>query len=348
MERRRCGSFELELPVIGVGAWSFGGGTYWGEQNQGEVDRIVARALDLGCGFFDTAEAYNDGRSEESLGKALAGRRSEAVICSKISPDHGEPDAVARHCEASLRRLATDHIDLYLIHWPLNSLALRHYSSDQRLQKAPPRLDQTMDALGRLQAAGKVRYIGVSNYGSRQLEELRATGAPVACDELPYSLLARAIEHSLLPLCERSGIGVIAYMPLMQGLLTGRYASADEMPANRTRTRQFRGDRPGSRHGEPGFEQQTFRAIRTIAGLCDGAGLPMERAALAWCIARAGVTCAIAGARSVEQLDQNALAGETRLGEDLLSGLDRATEELKQAMGPSVDLFESSANPRTW
>ncbi|HET6485453.1 MAG TPA: aldo/keto reductase [Spirochaetia bacterium] len=336
MEKRRCGSSGLELPVVGVGVWAFGGGSYWGEQDQGEVDRIVARALDLGCGFFDTAEMYNEGRSEESLGKALAGRRSQALICSKIPPDHCQPEAVIQHCDASLRRLGTDHVDLYLIHWPLTTV------------KNPPRLDQTIDAMRSLQAAGKVRFIGVSNYGPRQLEELRSAGAHPACNELPYSLLARAIEHALMPVCERTGIGIIAYMPLMQGLLTGRYASADDLPANRARTRQFRGDRPGSRHGEPGFEELTFRAVRAIRGLCDQAGMPMERAALAWCAARFGVTCTIAGARTVAQLEENAKAGETRLSDDLLSALDAATDELKQAMGPSVDLFESAANTRTW
>ncbi len=208
----------------------------------------------------------------------------------------------------------------------------RGYAPDARLL-AQPALDDAQDALQHLQAAGKVRFIGVSNFGVQQMEELGTAESPAVCNELPYSLVSRAIEHEVMPFCERSGMGIIAYMPLMQGLLTRRFTSADEMPANRTRTRQFRGDRPGSRHCEPGFEPHTFAAIRTIAGLCDAAGLPMERAALAWYVAHSGIACTIAGARNVEQLEENMLAGEIRLSSDLVAALDRATDALKHATG---------------
>jgi aryl-alcohol dehydrogenase-like predicted oxidoreductase len=347
MQRRRCKSTGLELPVIGVGVWSFGGGSYWGEQDQGEVNRVVTRAIDLGCNFFDTAEAYNDGRSEESLGKALEGRRREALIASKILPIHCHPEGIVRHCEASLRRLNTDYLDLYLIHWPLNPLSLRQYKPEPGAPASPPRIEEALRALEELRAAGKVRHVGISNFGATQLEEVRATGVAVACDQLPYSLVSRAIEHAVLPACEESGIGIIAYMPLMQGLLTGRFSSADAMPAIRTRTRQFRGDRAGSRHGEPGFEAQTFAAVRSIAGICKGAGIPMEQAALGWCLSRQGITSAIAGARSVAQLEANARAGQAPLPAEIVAALDAATEELRLAMGPSVDLFESAAGSRT-
>ena len=332
METRRCGSSGLLLPVLGVGCWSFGGGSYWGPQDQREVDGVVAAALDLGCAFFDTAEAYNEGRSEEALGRALGGRRGRAVIASKISPQHCAGSLVRRHCEATLSRLGTDYVDLYLVHWPIGEpAALAHVLAE-------------MDGLRR---EGKIRHAGVSNFGARQLAEAAALGIPLACDELPFGLLSRAIEWEVLPACERFGAGVLGYMPLLQGLLTGRYRSADELPASRARTRHFRGDRPGSRHGEPGRERETFETVAAIRAIAGREGLPMERLAIAWSIARPAIACTIVGARNPAQLEANARAADLRPAAGLVTELDAVTDALKAAMGRNVDLFEGSAGSRT-
>ena len=123
MEWRQCGDSGLRLPLLGVGAWSFGKSSddYWGEQSQREAEAVVARAIDLGCAYFDTAEGYNDGRSESALGKLLRGRRDQVLIGTKISPANTRPEALRQHCAASLARLQTDYIDVYMVHWPIAS-----------------------------------------------------------------------------------------------------------------------------------------------------------------------------------------------------------------------------------
>lgn len=347
MVNRPCGRSGLALPPLGVGCWSFGGGSYWGEQEERDVDAVVSAALERGCTFFDTAEVYNDGRSEEALGRALRGRRERAIIASKISPDHCGPGMVRRHCEASLARLDTDYLDLYMLHWPLNPLALRHYSADAALQAAPPSLAGALAAMQELRREGKIRHVGVSNFGARQIEEAAATGVALACDELPYSLLSRAVEWEVLPACARRGIGVLGYMPLMQGLLTGKYRTAEEIPPNRARTRHFRSDRPGVRHGEPGVERETFAAIEALRAIAMREGIPMESLAIAWSVSRPEMTSTITGARNAAQLEKNARAAELRLSGELVASLDAATDALKSALGRSVDLYESSASPRT-
>ena len=180
MEKRRCGRSDISLSVVGVGCWSFGGGpgSYWGPQEQKDVDDVVHAALDNGINYFDTAEGYNEGRSEEALGRALEGRREEAVIGTKISPSNTEPSVLRRHCEASLRRLRTDYIDIYMVHWPI---------TDRSVEDA-------FDTLMSLRSEGKVRSIGISNFGVRQMEEALATGARIDVNQLCYNLLSRAIE----------------------------------------------------------------------------------------------------------------------------------------------------------
>lgn len=347
MESRPCGRSGLALPPLGVGCWSFGGGSYWGEQEERDVDAVVSAALERGCTFFDTAEGYNEGRSEDALGRALRGRRDRAIVASKISPDHCGPGMVRRHCEASLARLGTDYLDLYMLHWPITPPAIRHYSADARLQAAPPSLVDALAAMEELRREGKIRHVGISNFGPRQIEEATATGVALACDELPYSLLSRAIEWEVLPACARKGMGILGYMPLMQGLLTGKYRSAEEIPPNRARTRHFHADRPGSRHGEQGVERETFTAIEALRAIATREGIAMESLAIAWCVSRPELTCTITGARNAAQLEENALAAELRLSPELVASLDAATDALKSALGRSVDLYESSASPRT-
>ena len=167
MKRRQCGKDGLELPVLGIGCWSFGGGDYWGDQNQKDVDSIVAAALEMGCNYFDAAEVYNDGRSESALGQALKGRRTEAILGSKISPHNADPATLRSHCEASLKRLGTDYIDLYMVHWPINPVALEHYTDQEADEKALPSTDAAFRTLTDLREEGKIRHIGVSNFGER-------------------------------------------------------------------------------------------------------------------------------------------------------------------------------------
>ena len=330
VERRQYGNSGATLPVIGIGCWSYGGGDYWGKQEQKDVDAVVSMALDRGINYFDTAEAYNDGRSEEALGIALKGRRHEAIIGTKVSPDNTAPSVLRQHCEASLRRLQTDTIDIYMVHWPL---------VDRSVEGA-------FITLKALQKEGKVRSIGVSNFGMQQLAGALATGVGIEVDQLCYNLLSRAIEIKLMPLCARSGIGILAYSPLMQGLLAGKYQSADEMPPARTRTRHFRGDRAGSRHGEPGAEDEVFAAVAGIRSIAAELNVPMAQVSLAWMLSRPAITCILAGIRSVEQLEENIASAELRLSPELVNRLDQLTAALFGRLGSSADYYQATSSSR--
>ncbi len=341
---RRCGDSGLLLPVLGIGCWSFGGGEYWGDQDQQDVDSIVAAALDTGCNYFDTAEVYNDGRSEISLGKAIKDRRAKAIIGSKVSPHNTHPSALREHCEASLRRLGTDYIDLYMVHWPINPVALKHYTDEEASPESLPETAAAFETLTALKEEGKIRYIGVSNFGPRQLAE---TGAfDIAANELCYNLLCRAIEIDILPLCVESGIGVVGYMPLMQGILTGKYGSLKDIPWQRARSRHFNGKREGSRHGEEGFEALLQDTLLAVTNIAYEAGVPLTRLALSWSMAEPAVACTVNGVRNVAQLEDNVRAAGEELADGIFESLKSATGRLKETMGPFPDIYEAKENSR--
>ncbi len=346
MPLRRCGASELMLPILGVGCWAFGGGEYWGAQRQQDVDAVVRHALDHGCNFFDTAEAYNGGASESALGAALRGvSRDRAIICTKVSPHHTEPRTLIAQCEASLRRLGTDYVDLYMVHWPITAHSIRHFTAEPGPVPAVPAAFAALDELRR---AGKIRHIGVSNFGRAQLTEALATGVPIAVNELPYSLLARAIEHDLLPFCRERGVGVLGYMALLQGVLSDRYQKLADLPEQRRRTRHFSAQStPKSRHGQPGAERETEAALEAIRGVARRLGLTTSELALKWACAGEGITSSLCGARNVAALRENIRAALEPLAPAVEVELRRLTEPLLAALGPSFDYYEDPANDRT-
>ena len=348
VERRRCGSSDLYLPVLGVGCWAYGGGQYWGSQAQSDVDAVVARAIDVGCDYFDTAEAYNDGASEASLGAALKGRRHKAVIGSKVSPSNCCPKVLREHCGASLRRLQTDYIDLYMVHWPLTPRSIRHFTSDPAVIADPPSVADAFAMLLDLKAEGKIRHIGVSNFGVARLQEARQFCPQIVANELPWSLLTRAIEREILPHCRKTGVGVIGYMTLLQGLLADIYRSLDDVPAWQRRTRHFH--HAGCelcRHGEQGAEAQTAEALAAIRAIAEQCGITMPQIAVKWAVARQGMTCALTGARTLSELDQNVQAVCEPLTPDVIRALDEVTSRLNEHLGPSFDYYENTNNDRT-
>lgn len=347
VKRRECGTSGLELPVIGVGVWCFGGGDYWGRQNQSDADAIVARAIELGCNYFDTAEMYNDGASEESFGRALKGRREKAIIGTKVSPANTQPATLRAHCEASLRRLATDYIDLYMIHWPLYPQSIAKPADDAKALTLLPSTGDALAELAKLRDEGKIRHVGVSNFGAEQLADVLDTGIQIAANQLIYSLLTRAIEFEVADFCRDRGVGIIAYMPLMQGLLAGKFRSIDDLPPQRARTRHFANDR-GGRHGEAGAEGETFAALDAIREIAAAEGTSMVAVALAWCAANPAITCVLAGARNLDQLETNASAAAEALQPQTIEQLNAATEAVKTRLGPRCDYWESAAMTRTW
>lgn len=329
MKYRKLGETDIAVSAVALGCWAIAGDDTWGQQDHSEALAAIGTALDVGINFFDTAEAYGGGRSEELLRAGLAGRRKEAIIASKYLGAHAAPEDLRASCENSLRRLGTDVIDLYQLHWPSREVS----SAEQ------------METLLRLREEGKVREIGVCNCGVRDMADMCASG-PVVSNQLPYNLLWRAIEFEIIDACAENGLAILPYSPLMQGLLTGKFRTADDVPEGRARTRHFSRDRIQMRHGEAGCEAETFGAIARISEISARAGESMGGVALAWLLAQRGVASVVAGARSPEQVRGNVRAAELSLSEDTLRELAGATEELKRTLGPNPDLWESPSRMR--
>jgi len=325
----QLGKTDLSISVIGMGCWALAGDATWGPQAEAESIATVHAALDAGVNFFDTAEGYGAGDSELILGRALAGRRHEAVIASKVGRANLSGPEVRQACEHSLRRLRTETVDLYQIHWPSRSVPL----------------SETIEALERLREQGKVRAIGVCNFGVQDLSDLLQIGW-VETNQLPYSLLWRAIEYEILPRCVDAGVGVLCYSPLAQGLLTGKFRSPGDVPVGRARTRLFSGERPEARHGEAGCEGAVFDAIDRIAKLCQNLHYPMARIAVAWLLNQPGVASVIAGARHPDQIRETAAAADLELIPDILGFLATSTESVKDCAGPNPDMWQSQSRFR--
>jgi len=349
LKYRRCGKSNLELSHIGLGCWSFGGGDYWGAQDQKDVNKVVRKAVDLGVNYFDTAEGYNEGRSEQSLGEAIRGiSRTQIIIGTKVAPSNAFPESLRKSCEESLNRLRTDYIDLYMVHWPIHIPAIKFYTSDPAVLSEPPRVREAFETLLKLQEEGKIRHIGVSNFGRQPLDEALGIVPEIAANQLAYSLISRAIEWEILSYCQEKGIGVLAYMPLWQGLLTEGFSSMAELPAVRRRTRHFSAPKnPLARHGEEGAEEETEKAVRSIQEIARRLEVPVAQVALKWSISRSGISCSIVGARSLQQLETNVESALLDLPDDVIEELNKITRPLKEKLGPSFDYFESRANDRT-
>ncbi len=328
MQYRQVGWADTDVSTVCLGCWALIGGGTWGEQDRGESLRTIHAALDAGVNFFDTAAGYGNGESEQLLGKALAeaGVRKDVVIATKVSRSQLAPDDVVTSCDRSLRLLGTDVIDLLQVHWPHPDIPLA----------------ETVGAMDRLVEAGKVRAIGVSNFGAGYLAEAVPL-TRIRTNQLCYSLLWRAIEHEVQPMCEVNDIGILCYSPLCQGLLTGKFRSPDDVPEGRARTRLFSGDRPKARHGESGCEGEVFAAIRAVAGIAEDLGEPMGHVALAWLLARPAVTAVIAGARNPEQARDNARSADLTLKDDVIEELTRVTEPVKAKIGANADMWQSDS-----
>jgi myo-inositol catabolism protein IolS len=330
MDYRKLGRSELMVSTICMGCWALAGGALWGDQDEQQAIGALHTALDIGVNFFDTAEGYGAGDSEIILGKAFKDRRDEAIIATKVSENHMHPADLRHACEQSLQRLQTDYIDVYYLHWPSREVPF----------------EETLAEMDLLKEEGKIRYIGCSNFGKKDLERLLAV-QHVEVNQLAYNLLFRAIEYEIAPICLEHEVSIAPYSPLLHGILTGKFATVEAIPDGRARTRHFSPKlHPQTRHGGAGAEEETARALYGIRDICDGAGLDMTKVALAWLLAQPGVTTVIAGARSPEQIRANAEAAELQLPEDVERALTEATEELKAAFGTNADMWESEKNSR--
>jgi len=313
-----------------LGCWALGDPGLWGPQDQQDTQATIHTALDQGITFLDTAPAYGHGHSEEVVGAALVGRRASAFIATKVNAQNSRRDDLVASCEASLQRLQTDYIDLLQIHWPSREIPFT----------------ETIGALEGLQSAGKIRAYGVCNFGPQDLAAWLEAGGRATTNQVSYSLLSRAVEFAIAPQAAAAGMHLLAYSPLMQGLLTGKFPTADSVPEGRARSLHFSGDRPKARHGQAGFEDLTFATLTALRQKAEAWGIDMAAMALAWLLAQNPVGAILVGARTPAQVERNRQATQVKLEASQYAELSRLTDELKQAMGPEADLWSSPSRIR--
>lgn len=311
MRTRTLGTTGVTVSNLCLGAMMFGA---WGNRDQDDCVRIIHAALDAGINFIDTADVYSAGESEEIVGKALAGRRDDVVLATKFhAPMSEDPNArgnsrrwIVREVEDSLRRLNTDHIDLYQVHRP-------DPSTD---------IDDTLSALSDLVHQGKVRYLGSSTFPADAIVEAqwvadRRGHERFRCEQPPYSIFVRGIEDRVLPTCEKYGMGVIPWSPLNGGFLTGRYQPGEEVPTKGRAARtpdRFDPHRPGV--------SAKLQLVPELESLAADAGIPLTHLALAFTLSHPAITSAIIGPRTMDQLTSLLDASDVVLDDDVLDRID--------------------------
>ena len=310
MEYRLLGRTGVSVSPLCLGAMMFGP---WGNDDRADATRVIHRALDAGINFVDTADVYSGGVSEEITGEALRERRDDVVLATKFfmpmddRPNHsgGSRKWIMQEAENSLRRLKTDYIDLYQVHRP----------------SATTDVEETLGALTDLVRQGKVRYIGSSSYAASQIVEAQWASrernlARFVTEQPPYSILVRGIEEDVLPTVQRYGMGTLVYSPLSGGWLTGRWRKgAPGTPTSAAR--------PGARFDmSTPANQRKLEVVEELALLAEKSGLTMIELALAWAINHPGVTSAIIGPRTMEQLESQLPSVHVTLGTEILDRID--------------------------
>ncbi len=294
VQKRQLGKSDLNLSVIGMGTWALGGGGWsfgWGPQDDRESIQAIHAAIDGGINWIDTAAVYGLGHAEQVVGRALKELKNKPYIATKCGLVWDEKrkvkrnlkkDSIIKEAENSLQRLRLECIDLYQMHWPVDS--------EQEITEG-------WEAFTILKEQGKIRYGGVSNFSVSQMEICRAKGIPLDSLQPPYSLLVRDIEEEILPYCREKDIGVIAYSPMQKGLLTGKWSKerVEQLPPTDHR-----------RSKDPMFQSPRFDAILAFVDELTKAfeerGKSVIHASVGWILAQKGVTSAIVGLRNEQQV----------------------------------------------
>jgi aryl-alcohol dehydrogenase-like predicted oxidoreductase len=322
MNTRKLGWTDLHLTEIGFGAWAIGGGDWrfgWGPQDDDDSVAAIHRALELGVNWIDTAAIYGLGHSEEVVARAIEGRRDSLILATKCSQVWNErrevshslkKESILAECEASLKRLKTDRIDLYQIHWP---------SEDDPIEEG-------WEAMSLLVEQGKIRYAAVSNFRPDQMD--RCVGVSVASLQPPYSMMRRAVESLQYPYCEQHQIGVVAYSPMQAGLLTGRF------DINRVAANDWRRNSP--EFNEPNLHVN-LEFVGKLWPIALKYGKTVAQLALAWTLRLPVVTSAIAGARNPKQIEETVGGAGWKIDDADLMAIDELLawrlEECRKAGG---------------
>ncbi len=305
MQHRKLGHSDVKVSAIGLGC--MGMSEFYGPRDDGESLQVIHRALDLGVNFLDTADVYGNGRNEQLVGRALKGRRDQALLATKFGnvrdaagnflAINGRPDYVRQACDASLRRLGLDHIDLYYQH---------------RVDPTVP-IEETVGAMARLVEQGKVRYLGLSEAAPATLRRAHKTH-PISALQTEYSLWSRDPETEILSTCRELGITFVAYSPLGRGFLSGKIKSPDDLAAD------------DWRRTNPRFQGENFQKnldlVRRVEAMAREKGVTPAQLALAWVLAQGQDIVPIPGASRISHLEENIAAAEIALSRDDLARLD--------------------------
>jgi len=320
MQTRTLGHTGVKLTTIGLGTWAIGGGGWeygWGPQDDNDAIAAILTALDQGVNWIDSAAIYGLGHSEELVGSALRQTSYEPFVatkCGLLNDAHGhivhrlKAESIRRECEASLKRLKVEVIDLYQIHWP---------DPDEDIEQA-------WEEMAKLAGEGKIRYLGASNFSVEQIERVQRIH-PVASLQPRYNMLHREVEEDLLAYCAQQNIGVVTYSPMERGLLTGKFSrerlaalAADD---HRKRMADFQ---------EPLFSA-TLQLVDGLRPIAERNGRTLAQLAISWVLRLREVTSAIVGARRPDQIIETAPAGDWRLAGEDIEEIDRLlTERLER------------------
>jgi aryl-alcohol dehydrogenase-like predicted oxidoreductase len=304
MQKRKFGNTDLEITPIGLGSWAIGGAGWafgWGKQDDTDSVNAIRKAIDLGINWLDTAAVYGLGHSEEIVAKALKGISERPYVFTKCALVWNgkrevnnclKADSIRKECEASLKRLQVDTIDLYQVHWPVPS----------------EDIEEGWEMMSKLQKEGKVRYIGVSNFNVEEIKKAEKI-APVFTLQPPYSLVKRDIEQEILPYCKEINIGVIVYSPMTCGLLSGKMTKEriKNLPDDdwRKNAKEF---------NEPKLTKN-LELVEKLREIGNRYNVSAGTVAIAWVLKNPVVTGAIVGARNPGQVEENIVAGELKLND---------------------------------
>jgi aryl-alcohol dehydrogenase-like predicted oxidoreductase len=306
---RELGTDGPQISVVGFGAWEAGGSDWGANESDSSVVDAIRAVFDAGMNWIDTAEVYGMGRSEELVAKAIAGRRDEVLVFTKVAPDEEgsgiRPDEIHKAIRGSLSRLQTDHVDLYQVHWP-----------DDRVP-----VEETWGAMAELVGQGLTRFIGVSNFDRARIERCLPIH-PVTSVQNEFSLIHQDDRHGLLPWLVDRGIGYLAYGPLGFGLLTGAITLDTTFAEGDWRGAQRAGSRPPGPFSPGAFERNLER-MDQLRRIAERMGVRVSTVAVRRVLEQPGVIAAITGSRNAQHVRSNAEAGTVRLDPATLEEIDR-------------------------
>lgn len=330
MQKITLGISNLEAGIIGLGTWAIGGGPWWGDNNDAESLRAIHAALDAGVNLIDTAPLYGFGHSEQIVGQAIQDRREQVLLATKVGlwwddargsyffeqAGHTvrrclRPETIRIEVENSLRRLATDYIDLYQTHWQCGTGDV-------------VAIADTMECLMRLREEGKIREIGASNTTLSQIEEYLATGELITVQER-YSMLDRYLEHDMLPFCRAENLGVLAYSPLEQGLLTGSIGMDVQLDPT-----SYRNEIPWF---APENREHVLDMLWGWEDLCETYNCTLGQLVIAWTAQQPGISVVLCGARRAAHVRENVRAGELHIKE---LDLERMRQDVELLGEPKI------------